>query len=145
MKGLTYRLDGAIVSTPDADLVDLDTIPVELPYDLLELDRYPTLQAGRVHLQTSRGCPSRCGFCYNTGFNQRKWRGKSPERVVDEMQYLLRRFPHVKIVDPVDDNFFVNRKRVEDDLHRAARARPQDRLARQLPLRLPRRRTTATS
>ena len=114
VNGLTYKLDGAIASTPDADLVDLDTIPVELPYDLLELDRYPTLQAGRVHLQTSRGCPGRCGFCYNTGFNGRKWRGKSPERVVDEMQYLLRRFAHVKIVDPVDDNFFVNRKRVEE-------------------------------
>jgi len=67
-----------------------------------------------VHIQTSRGCPSRCGFCYNSGFNKRKWRGKSPERVVDEMQYLLQRFPHVKIIDPVDDNLFVNRKRVED-------------------------------
>jgi radical SAM superfamily enzyme YgiQ (UPF0313 family) len=114
VNGLTYKVDGTITSTPDADLVDLDTIPVELPYDLLELDGYPTLQAGRVHLQTSRGCPGRCGFCYNTGFNQRKWRAKSPERVVDEMQHLLRRFPHVKIVDPVDDNFFVNRKRVEE-------------------------------
>src|SRR5450756_2703781 len=65
VNGLTYKADGAIRSTPDADLIDLDTIPVELPYDLLELDRYPTLQAGRVHIQTSRGCPSRCGFCYN--------------------------------------------------------------------------------
>src|SRR5665647_867725 len=114
VSGLTYKADGASRSTPDADLIDLDTIPVELPYDLLELDRYPTLQAGRVHIQTSRGCPSRCGFCYNSGFNKRKWRGKSPERVVDEMQYLLQRFPHVKIIDPVDDNLFVNRKRVED-------------------------------
>jgi len=114
VNGLTYQADGAIRSTPDADLIDLDAIPVELPYDLLELDEYPTLQAGRVHIQTSRGCPSRCGFCYNSGFNKRQWRGKSPERVVDEMQYLLERFPQVKIIDPVDDNLFVNRKRVED-------------------------------
>ena len=97
VKGITYELDGAVVSTPDAELVDLDSIQVELPYELLELAGYPTLQAGRVHLQTSRGCPSRCGFCYNTGFNKRRWRGKSPERVVAEMQRLLRRFPHVKI------------------------------------------------
>jgi len=114
VSGLTYEVDGVVRSTPDAGLVDLDTIPLELPYELLELDRYPTLQAGRVHMQTSRGCPSRCGFCYNTGFNKRKWRGKSPERVVDEMQHLLERFPQVKIIDPVDDNLFVNRKRVED-------------------------------
>ena len=60
VKGLTYEADGALKSTPDADLVDLDAIPVELPHDLLDLDRYPTLRAGRVHMQTSRGCPSRC-------------------------------------------------------------------------------------
>ncbi len=113
VQGLTFSADGAITSTPDADLIDLDTIPVELPYELLDLDKYPTLQAGRVHMQTSRGCPSRCGFCYNSDFNHRKWRGKSPERVVEEIQHLVRRFPHVKIVDPVDDNFFVNRRRVE--------------------------------
>jgi len=114
VNGLTYKADGAITSTPDADLIDLDTIPIELPYDLLDLEKYPTLQAGRVHMQTSRGCPSRCGFCYNSGFNKRQWRGKSPQRVVDEMQYLQRRFPQVKIIDPVDDNLFVNRRRVEE-------------------------------
>jgi anaerobic magnesium-protoporphyrin IX monomethyl ester cyclase len=113
LKGVTYADDGAIVSTPDAQLIDLDAIPVELPYGLLHLDKYATLQAGRVHMQTSRGCPHRCGFCYNTDFNGRRWRGKSPERVVDEMEALLRRFPHVKIIDPVDDNFFVDRKRAE--------------------------------
>ena len=111
--GLTYEQQGTIVSTPDAPLIDLDEIPVDLPWGLLHLDRYPTLQAGRVHLQTSRGCPSRCGFCYNTGFNKRRWRGKSPERVVAEIRQLLRRFPQTKIVDPVDDNLFVNRGRVE--------------------------------
>jgi anaerobic magnesium-protoporphyrin IX monomethyl ester cyclase len=114
VKGLTFEDGGTVKSTPDADLIDLDAIPVELPYDLLDLGRYPTLQAGRVHIQTSRGCPSRCGFCYNSGFNKRRWRGKSPKRVLEEMEYVLRRFPQVKIIDPVDDNLFVDRKRVED-------------------------------
>ena len=113
VKGVTFKSDGTISSTPDADLIDLDGIPIELPYDLLRLGGYPTLQAGRAHIQTSRGCPSRCGFCYNTGFNKRTWRGKSPQRVVDEMAYVLERFPHVRIIDPVDDNFFVEKTRVE--------------------------------
>ena len=111
--GLTFRRDGTVVSTPDAPLVDLDDLPLEPPWELLDLARYPTLQAGRAHLQTSRGCPSRCGFCYNTGFNGRRWRGKSAERVVAEVGALLARFPQVRTVDPVDDNFFVNRSRVE--------------------------------
>jgi anaerobic magnesium-protoporphyrin IX monomethyl ester cyclase len=116
VKGLTFAgaEGGGITSTPDAGVIDLDTIPVEMPFDLLRLDEYPTLRAGRVHIQTSRGCPSRCGFCYNSIFNKRKWRGKSPQRVVDEIESVLRRFPQVKIVDPVDDNFFVSQKRVEE-------------------------------
>jgi anaerobic magnesium-protoporphyrin IX monomethyl ester cyclase len=113
VNGVTFRRDGTVTSTPDADLTDLDGIPIELPCDLLRLEAYPTLQAGRAHIQTSRGCPSRCGFCYNTGFNKRRWRGKSPQRVVDEMTYVLERFPHVKIIDPVDDNLFVDKRRVE--------------------------------
>lgn len=113
VEGLTWRDDGHVRSTPDADLIELDDVPVELPFDLLHLDRYPTLQAGRAHIQTSRGCPHRCGFCYNSDFNHRRWRGKSPERVVDEIEYVLRRFPQVRIVDPVDDNFFVDRARAQ--------------------------------
>ena len=112
--GITFQEGDEACSTADAALIDLDDIPLELPWDLLELERYPTLQAGRVHLQTSRGCPHRCGFCYNTGFNGRRWRGKSAARVVDEMAFLLQRFPATKILDPVDDNFFVNRQRAED-------------------------------
>lgn len=112
VKGLTYKVDGHVESTPDADLIDLDEIPLELPLDLLPLAAYPTLQAGRFHLQTSRGCPHRCGFCYNTTFNDRRWRAKSAPRVVDEIELALRRFPHLRIIDPVDDNFFVNKERV---------------------------------
>ncbi len=124
VNGLTYKsaAPGATVtSTPAAGVVDLDAIPIELPYDLLQLDRYPTLQAGRFHVQTSRGCPHRCGFCYNSTFNRRRWRGKSAPRVVDEIEWVLRRFPQVKIIDPVDDNFFVSKTRVEDICHEILR------------------------
>ena len=112
--GLTYKEGGAIRSTPDASLIDLDDIPVALPYDLLQLDKYPALKSGRIHIQTSRGCPHRCGFCYNTIFNKQAWRGKSANRVLDEIQYLLGKFPNVKIIDPIDDNVFVDKKRVQD-------------------------------
>ncbi len=114
VKGLTFKKAGAIQSTSDADIIDLDKIPIALPYDLLRLNEYPTLQAGRFHIQTSRGCPHRCGFCYNSIFNKKAWRAKSAKRVVDEMSYIMHEFPHVKIIDPVDDNFFVDQQRVAD-------------------------------
>jgi anaerobic magnesium-protoporphyrin IX monomethyl ester cyclase len=112
--GVTYKEGVGIRSNPDASLIDLDDIPVALPYDLLQLDKYPAVKSGRIHIQTSRGCPHRCGFCYNTIFNKRSWRGKSANRVLDEIQYLLGKFPNVKIIDPIDDNVFVDKKRVED-------------------------------
>jgi anaerobic magnesium-protoporphyrin IX monomethyl ester cyclase len=114
VKGLTFKSEGTIKNTGEADLIDLDDIPVELPYDLLKLEKYTTLQTGRFHIQTSRGCPHRCGFCYNSDFNKRKWRGKSARRVLEEIEYVLHKFPYVKIIDPIDDNFFVDEQRVKD-------------------------------
>lgn len=114
VRGLTFKDKGSIKSTAEADLIDLNNIPIELPYDLLKLEGYTTLQSGRFHLQTSRGCPHRCGFCYNSDFNKRKWRGKSAQRVIKEIEFILHKFPQVKIIDPIDDNFFVDEQRVKD-------------------------------
>lgn len=112
IKGITFKSAGTIRSTPDRELMDLDKIPIELPFDLLHLDKYPTFKSGRFHIQTSRGCPHKCGFCYNTIYNKRTWRGKKARRVVDEIEYVLRKFPHIRIIDPIDDNFFVDQTRV---------------------------------
>jgi anaerobic magnesium-protoporphyrin IX monomethyl ester cyclase len=113
--GITYKSEeGRIRSNPDGQLVELDEIPVDLPFKLLRLDKYPSLRAGRFHIQTSRGCPHRCGYCFNSFFNKRRWRGKSAERVLDEIEYVLEKYPNVKIIDPIDDNFFVDKERVED-------------------------------
>ena len=114
VKGITLKSGGIIRSTPDREPMDLDEIPIELPFDLLPLDKYATLKSGRFHIQTSRGCPHKCGFCYNTVYHKRTWRGKSAHRVVDEIEYALEKFPHIKIIDPIDDNFFVDQKRVID-------------------------------
>ena len=111
--GITYRLNGAVKSNADGKIIDLDDVPIGLPYELLQMDRYPSVRSGRFHVQTSRGCPHRCGFCYNSLFNKNKWRAKSARRVLDEIEYILHRFPHVKIIDPIDDNFFVDPERVE--------------------------------
>jgi anaerobic magnesium-protoporphyrin IX monomethyl ester cyclase len=112
--GITYKINGSIRSNPDGKAIDLDSIPMALPYNLLHMEKYPTVKAGRFHIQTSRGCPHRCGFCYNTYFNKNKWRAKSSKRVLDEIEYLLNKFPHIRIFDHIDDNFFVDSKRVED-------------------------------
>ncbi len=112
--GITYNLNGLIKNNPDGNIIDLDDEPIALPYDLLQMERYPSVKSGRFHIQTSRGCPHRCGFCYNSYFNKKKWRAKSAKRVLDEIEYILTKFPNVKIIDPIDDNVFVDKKRVEN-------------------------------
>jgi radical SAM superfamily enzyme YgiQ (UPF0313 family) len=47
-------------------------------------------------------------------FNKQGWRGKSAKRLLDEIEYITKNYPHVKIIDPIDDNFFVSRKRIEE-------------------------------
>ncbi len=115
--GITYYVNGAIQNNPDGKTVNLDEIPIDLPYELLSMDKYPSFKSGRFHIQTSRGCPHRCGFCYNTLFNKNRWRGKSPQRVLDEIQYIKKRYPHIKIIDPIDDNVFVDEFRIQEICH----------------------------
>jgi anaerobic magnesium-protoporphyrin IX monomethyl ester cyclase len=112
--GITYKSNRIVKSNPDGEVIDLDSIPVDLPYELIQTDKYLSIKSGRIHIQTSRGCPHRCGFCYNSVFNKNKWRGKSAKRVLNEIKYILEKFPQTKIIDPIDDNFFVDRQRVKD-------------------------------
>lgn len=63
-------------------------------------------------LLTSRGCPYACAFCHNT------WRGtptryNSAERVVFEIKLLIEKYG-VGGIFFIEDNLFVNRKRLEE-------------------------------
>jgi len=60
---------------------------------------------------SSRGCPSQCTFCINVVAGNMRYRTKSAEKCVEEIVSLVEEFnlTHVKIID---DNFFVNIRRV---------------------------------
>lgn len=73
-------------------LDDLDSLPFAA-VDLFEVERYVyPARASRQNpvclLETSRGCYARCTFCNKNVFGF-KIRRKSPQRVVDEMEYIL--------------------------------------------------------
>ena len=63
--------------------------------------------------QASRGCPYECTFCINVVTDNRKYRIKNAEKVVDEIEHLVKTYKlnHVKIID---DLLFVNIKWVCD-------------------------------
>jgi len=114
VKGVTYRNGNEIKTNPDREFMDLKIIDAKLPYHLLDLEGYPYIKKGSFSIQTSRGCPHRCGFCYNLSFNKRNWRAKSAEQVLEEIKYLVEEFKVNKIYTMGDDEYFINRQRIEE-------------------------------
>ena len=109
IKGIAYEKDGKIFVNPARDFIDMDDLPLTLPYDKINLDDY-YLEAFPIH--TSRGCPHKCAFCYNKIFNKNSYRRKSPERVLDELEMIIEKFKPEAIFFQ-EDEFFINLKRVE--------------------------------
>jgi radical SAM superfamily enzyme YgiQ (UPF0313 family) len=59
---------------------------------------------------TSRGCPYNCLFCHNT-WKGIPYRSNSPDRVISEILSLLNNY-NINALFFIDDNFFINKKRV---------------------------------
>lgn len=105
--GLTFRESGRIRRNPAAAaILDLDKTPLPA-YDLIPCTR----ELDALALEIGRGCPYACTFCSTNDFFRRRFRLKSPEKVLDEMNRLHEAMG-VKIFDLVHDMFTVDRKRV---------------------------------
>ncbi|MFQ6039124.1 MAG: B12-binding domain-containing radical SAM protein, partial [Candidatus Aminicenantales bacterium] len=65
-----------------------------------------------VNIMTSRGCPFDCNFCATPVNWGRHVRMRSPENVVDEIEFLAREY-RVKVIFFFDDTFNANPRRVE--------------------------------
>ena len=112
--GISYRKDGKVVSNPTRSKnIDLDSLPF-LAYHLLPWRRYkPHPPHGRAlpfaAVITSRGCPYKCSYCSKPVFGN-KFRGQSPERVVEEIAYHKRKFG-IKEFAFYDDVFTLDKRR----------------------------------
>lgn len=104
-----------------ADLIeDLDRLP--FPDDSLpNMDRYFSISPrnDRTHrtasIITSRGCPFSCEFCSIHPVYGHKWRGRSAENVLSEMEYLIEKHG-INGLEIEDDNFTLEKQRTVDIL-----------------------------
>ena len=112
VKGIFYKENGQIKSTPRRAFIDLNAQPSP-SYHLVDMDRYKVRLFGVDHVRfcSSRGCPYRCGFCYNVVFSHKKWRALSPERTVEELTRLRREYG-IRGFTLADDFFFFDLERV---------------------------------
>lgn len=60
---------------------------------------------------TTRGCPYTCKFCASPNFWGQRFRSRTPEKVVEEIEYLINNFG-VKEIHFEDDNLTLNREHI---------------------------------
>lgn len=117
VRGLSFRSNGNIVHNEDRPHIEnLDELPwVSRVYKKhLRIADYFNANAlyPMVTLITGRGCPFRCSFCvYPQTLTGRKYRFRSVNDVVDEMEYVRREFPEAKSVFFEDDTLAANKQR----------------------------------
>ena len=116
VRGINFRSEEKMVSTPDQPLIqDLDSLPFP-DRKLLDVE-YHCLIAGAniapkkfTSIVTSRGCVYGCRFCSCTELAKNRWRSRSAENTVEELQLLACEGYRQLIF--VDDAFTMNPKRV---------------------------------
>lgn len=123
LDGVAYRNGDEIVIKPQKDFItDLDALPLPA-YEKVDFRKYcytevkfsvvdspDAVPVAKMH--TSRGCPVGCNFCAVEHIAAKKFRPRSVENVLDEMQFLIDTYGIREIVF-YDDNLLFDRKRAE--------------------------------
>lgn len=112
INGLGWKENGDIILNEDRDFLDINELP--FPYDgkgreiLLEYIRRSGDTLENIGYESSRGCPHKCGFCYNVYFHKNVCRVKSTEKVREEL-LKLKELGVTKMTF-YDDTFLAGRK-----------------------------------
>jgi anaerobic magnesium-protoporphyrin IX monomethyl ester cyclase len=113
---LIYTSGIEIVTTAKDEIYDQDDLP-RLPYE--KLNSFYPLQKylGRTYLgsrtiayHSSFGCPFTCSFCAVVPIYNARWKGKSADKIFNDILFLKDRFGG-NAIEFHDNNFFVSEKR----------------------------------
>src|SRR5208283_3246865 len=94
---------------------NLDELPSPA-FNLIDMKRYFQLlsfcgkKSPAIGITSSRGCPFRCKFCYNS-FRKTKVRYFSANRIVNEIEYFKNEYGISNVVF-TDDDFLTNKERL---------------------------------
>ncbi len=113
VKGIYFKEKNKIIKTEPRPFEKLDNM-LPLPYHLLKnIERYIVNEEGyrALNYYSSYGCPYACSFCATCSIYNRKWDGLSSEKVLDEIELLVKKYKLTKILIN-DNNFYVNENRI---------------------------------
>jgi anaerobic magnesium-protoporphyrin IX monomethyl ester cyclase len=89
VRGLAFRKDGKIISTPPAEML-LNLDDYRIAWELIDHARYSYWGGKRaVVVQFARGCPYLCSYCGQRGF-WTQWRHRDPVKLARELARLYR-------------------------------------------------------
>lgn len=106
INGLAFKNDRKVIINPDRPFIqNLDELP-DPAWHLVPMEDY-----WEKSLNTSRGCPSKCIFCYNPPFHKGQLGEFSAERIVSQMETLKKSYD-VPLFRFFEDDFCHNRPRL---------------------------------
>ena len=116
--GLGYKENGKATINKDRPFINLPDYELEEEdWEYIDVEKAiytdPTSGDRIISLQTSRGCPFNCGFCYNKRFTKQKRRYFAPDQV-ERMGKLLHDKYGVNAVQYTDDNIYFKYDRLCD-------------------------------
>jgi len=94
IKGITYKEKNKIKHTPPRDLIEnLDELPIPA-WDKYDLNKYHDyhifdMRHPYTSIMASRGCPFKCTYCVSHRIWGNRYRCRSPEHVMKEIDYLV--------------------------------------------------------
>ncbi|MFH1190099.1 MAG: radical SAM protein [Candidatus Omnitrophota bacterium] len=112
IKGISYMSEGRVVKNEPRPLIeDVDSIPFP-DHSRMDFGKYHdyyifTMRKPYTTMITSRGCPYNCIFCDSHGIWGRRYRARSVENVLAEIDELVKRYG-VRYIAFQDDVFGVD-------------------------------------
>lgn len=113
--GIAYRSGGGVIINSKKNFIEnLDVLPFPA-FDKINIEnyvyhlRYNKKNRG-MSVITSRSCPNRCTFCSMFHTHGTRWRHRSAENVLDEMEFLYKNY-NIRNFQFMDDNMSFSRDR----------------------------------
>jgi len=112
LNGIVFKRENKIVVKPQKFITDIDEIPFPAWHLFPKLKKYKAYCRKRpnIPILSSRGCPHKCIYCNKSIFGY-KFRPRSPENVVKEIEFLINEY-RAKELGFQDDAFTLDPNRV---------------------------------
>ncbi|MFH1294630.1 MAG: radical SAM protein [Candidatus Aenigmatarchaeota archaeon] len=122
VKGVSFKSGKKIKHNPEREFLNGEDL-LTPPYELVDMKKYSSVSfrgERSYSIMGSRGCPFRCGFCYNSVSGMGSWRPFPLNKILENATALVEDY-HAKTLYFEDDNICTEKKRFEELLTELAK------------------------